>query len=179
MEFYFKNQIYGKIRHDFLNTYSIVPKDHPDRLKFADILSAMQKNGNFNPSSLGLSLKESRGTAAVLGMAVSDALGASTEFEHFNKEGLGVIKRGFSDIRTGRHGKIGIWTDDASMGLSMADSVLLNEYKCDPTHLRYLFTLWLRHGLNNGVRPHSIGLGGNISISMDEFMHRQDPFTAE
>ena len=110
-------------------------------------------------------------------MAVSDALGASTEFDHFRKEGLGVIKNGFSDIRHGRHGKIGIWTDDASMGLCMADSILLNDFEFDPLHLRYMFQLWLRHGLNNGVRPHSIGLGGNISISMDEFMHHQEPYT--
>lgn len=122
---------------------------------------------------------ESRGTAAVLGMAVADALGASTEFEFFQKEGLGVIKNGFSDIKNGRHGKIGIWTDDASMGLCMADSLLLNDYQFDPTHIRYLFNWWLRHGLNNGGRPHSIGLGGNISISMDEFMYEQNPFTAE
>ena len=60
----------------------------------------------------------------------------------------------------------------------MADSLLLNDYQFDPVHFRYMFTLWLRQGLNNGGRPHSIGLGGNISISMDEFMHEQNPFTA-
>lgn len=100
-------------------------------------------------------------------MAIADALGASTEFEYFHKQGLGQIKEGFSDIKKGRHGKIGVWTDDAAMGLCIADSILLNDYLFDPTHIRYLFTLWLRHGLNNGGRPHSIGLGGNIAISMD------------
>ncbi len=71
-----------------------------------------------------------------MGMAIGDALGASTEFIPFNKEGLGIIKTGFGDIiaaiRKGliqpRHGKIGVWTDDASMGLCLADSVLLNNY---------------------------------------------------
>jgi ADP-ribosylglycohydrolase len=63
------------------------------------------------------------------------------------------------------------------MGLCMADSILLNQFTFDPTNIRYLFTLWLRHGLNNGGRPHSIGLGGNISISMSEFMHDQHPYT--
>lgn len=84
-----------------------------------------------------------------------------------------MIKNGFKDIKKGRHGKIGIWTDDAAMGLCMADCVLLNDYHFNPIHMRYLFTLWLRHGLNNGGRPHSIGLGGNIAISMDEFMSKQ------
>jgi ADP-ribosylglycohydrolase len=42
-----------------------------------------------------------------------------------------------------RSGKIGIWTDDASMGLSMADSILLTDYNFDPQHLRYMFHMWL------------------------------------
>ncbi len=45
--------------------------------------------------------------------------------------------------------------------------------------MRYLFILWLEHGLNNGGRPYSIGLGGNISISMYEFMKKQDDYTEE
>jgi hypothetical protein len=52
------------------------------------------------------------------------------------------------------------------MGLCMADSILLNNFTFNPIHIRYLFHMWLQHGLNNGGRPHSIGLGGNISISM-------------
>lgn len=90
---------------------------------------------------------------------------------------MGVIKNGFSDIKHGRHGAIGVWTDDASMGLCMADSILLNDYIFNPTHIRYLFNLWLHHGLDNGGRPFSIGLGGNIAISMDEFMIKQEPYT--
>ena len=72
-----------------------------------------------------------------------------------------------------RSGTVGIWTDDASMGLCMADSILLTDYFFHPQHLRYMFTLWLEHGLNNGGRDYSIGLGGNISISMHEFMKKQ------
>jgi hypothetical protein len=32
--------------------------------------------------------------------------------------------------------------------------------------MRYMFILWLNNGLGNGGRKFSIGLGGNISISM-------------
>jgi hypothetical protein len=53
------------------------------------------------------------------------------------------------------------------MGLCMADSILLNNYLFNPKHIRHTFIAWLQHGLNNGGRPRSIGLGGNISISMD------------
>ena len=66
-----------------------------------------------------------------------------------------------------------MWTDDASMGLAMAYSLMLKDYKFDAVNTRYMFHLWLEHGLGNGGRDHSIGLGGNISISMREF--RDDP----
>ena len=68
-----------------------------------------------------------------------------------------------------RSGETTIWTDDCSMALCMADSRLLNNHNMDPKHMRFMFHLWLNHGLNNGGRRYSIGLGGNISISMCEF----------
>lgn len=86
-----------------------------------------------------------------------------------------MIKEGFKDIQEKveanildrRAGRIGIWTDDCSMALAMAYSLLLNDYKFDPVHIRYMFVMWLHHGLGNGGRKYSIGLGGNISISMN------------
>ena len=66
------------------------------------------------------------------------------------------------------------------MGLAMAYSLMLNDYKLNPVNIRYMFHLWLEHGLGNGGRPHSIGLGGNISISMREFSENPTlPFTAK
>ena len=85
MDFYFKHQIYAKVRHDFHNAYSVIPEDHPDRLRYRDIFTSMLQDNKYDPASLGLTLTESRGVAAVLGMAVADALGASTEFEKFRK----------------------------------------------------------------------------------------------
>jgi ADP-ribosylglycohydrolase len=49
---------------------------------------------------------------------------------------LGIVKNGFKDLEAAimegkihpRSGKVGIWTDDASMGLCMADSILLNDF---------------------------------------------------
>lgn len=52
------------------------------------------------------------------------------------------------------------------MALCLADSILTQNFEFNPIDLRYRFMLWLDYGLNNGGRPHSIGLGGNISISM-------------
>ena len=53
------------------------------------------------------------------------------------------------------------------MALCMADSLIMNKYKFDARHIRYMFHMWLYHGLDNGGRFRSIGLGGNIKISMD------------
>lgn len=44
MDFYFKQEIYRKIRFDFFNTYSVVGKEHPSRIKYSELLSAMSKN---------------------------------------------------------------------------------------------------------------------------------------
>ena len=57
------------------------------------------------------------------------------------------------------------------MALCMATSILFNKGQFVPKHIRYLFILWILNGLNNGGRKQSIGLGGNIKISMDEFMN--------
>lgn len=65
------------------------------------------------------------------------------------------------------------------MALSMADSLMNSKYTFDPINIRYLFNLWLNHGLNNGGRLYSIGLGGNISISMSEFNKEQTEFALE
>ena len=131
----------------------------------------------FDPILLGLSQKESRAVACFLGLAICDALGASTEFTPYKKDRRDLVKSDFEDVKKqiakgaldSRSGKIGIWTDDCSMALCMADSLLLQGFKFDPVHTRYMFHMWLEHGLGNGGRPHSIGLGGNISISMSEF----------
>lgn len=117
-----------------------------------------------------------RSVGCFLGLAICDALGASTEFIPFEKDRK-TIFRNFEELKMlinqkklkPRHGKIGVWTDDCSMALCIADSLLIKDFKFDPKHIRYLFHMWLYHGLNNGGRAKSIGLGGNIKISMDEF----------
>jgi ADP-ribosylglycohydrolase len=180
MELYFSN---AKLKHNLNQAYrlhSIIPKEDDDRVRFSAIFQEMENSKEFSPGKLALDLRQSRGVAAVLGMGIGDALGSCTEFHHFEKAGLGIVKSGFEDLRKlNRSGKVSVWTDDASMGLCMADSILLNDYVFNPAHMRYLFVLWLEHGLNNGGRPYSIGLGGNISISMYEFMREQQQYTRE
>ncbi len=63
------------------------------------------------------------------------------------------------------------------MALAMANSLVISNFKFDPVNIRYMFHLWLKHGLSNGGRPRSIGLGGNIAISMSEFIDDQESYT--
>ena len=64
----------------------------------------------------------------------------------------------------------GQWTDDASMSLCLADS-LLKCGKLDGSDVRITFWSWWHCGLNNAFRkdarkPGSVGLGGNIARSL-------------
>lgn len=93
----------------------------------------MKTNNDYNPDILELDIKSSRAIGAFLGLGICDAFGASTEFMAYNKD-RNIIEHGFSDIKQlikkgvldSRSGRIGIWTDDCSMALSMADSLLIN-----------------------------------------------------
>jgi ADP-ribosylglycohydrolase len=67
----------------------------------------------------------------------------------------------------------GQWTDDASMGICIADSVL-HTARIDFVDIRKRFYLWWNYGYNNAFvntdrkNKRSIGLGGNISKSLLE-----------
>jgi ADP-ribosylglycohydrolase len=91
---------------------------------------------------------------------------------HYNKDRKDLIEKGFKEIHEkvqakvlNKRGPVGVWTDDCSMALCLADSLLLNNFQLDPIDLRRRFLLWINCGLNNGGRRYSIGLGGNIAVS--------------
>jgi ADP-ribosylglycohydrolase len=150
------------------NLYSIIPFEDADRK-----LALEKLNG------IKLETVESKAIASMLGMAIGDALGANIEFLKFDRKRV-FITKGFDDLKPllaskklNKREEIGIWTDDASMGLCLADSILAQNFVFNALDLRYRFQLWLHYGYNNGGRPYSIGLGGNIKISMDEFIKFQ------
>jgi len=61
----------------------------------------------------------------------------------------------------------GIWTDDTSMGLCILDSLMLNN-EFNGTDIRLRFLKWHTEKYNNAeyYQHQSIGLGGNILVSM-------------
>eukprot|EP00009_Paramoeba_aestuarina_P001271 CAMPEP_0201510450 /NCGR_PEP_ID=MMETSP0161_2-20130828/3134_1 /ASSEMBLY_ACC=CAM_ASM_000251 /TAXON_ID=180227 /ORGANISM="Neoparamoeba aestuarina, Strain SoJaBio B1-5/56/2" /LENGTH=453 /DNA_ID=CAMNT_0047905623 /DNA_START=163 /DNA_END=1524 /DNA_ORIENTATION=- len=145
----------------------------------------------------GLLLRRSVGS--MMGMVVADALGAPFEFLpvrdwdmtrnkrpsnsqdpffEYPKDRAGVHHNPFNTFEL----KPGQWTDDASMGFCMADS-LICKGQYDGANMRVWFWNWWSNGLNNAFRydeqrkkAHagfggmslSVGLGGNISKSLSE-----------
>lgn len=121
-----------------------------------------------------------RSMGCMLGNAIGDALGAPLEFS--------PVRYGEGELEGMGHKKIwkkreyncfelkpGQWTDDTSMALCLADSLLCCD-GLDGLDLRQRFFLWWEHGYNNafGRDPDkeerdSVGLGGNISDSLHEW----------
>lgn len=88
-------------------------------------------------------VRQERATACMLGLGVSDALGANTEFLHYDKDRRDLIEHGFKEIFPkiekkilNKRGLIAVWTDDCSMALCLADSLLLNKFEFKPVDLR-------------------------------------------
>jgi len=118
---------------------------------------------------------------SICGMGVGDALGHPFEFmpaqdevtrgsPHFNLATMEFVE----EANTFRL-KRGQWTDDAAMGLCMADSLLLRE-GFDGSDMRVRFWCWWNRGYNNAFRKdpsrsNSVGLGGNIAKSLQAISH--------
>ena len=131
---------------------------------------------------------ELRSIGSILGMAIGDAMGSRLEFQHFIYEDeYEKLKEKYNipyleDMGTnpGGHFKLepGQWTDDTSMGLCLADSLLVNDGKLDKYDLMNRFIAWWIGGYNNAFRllekpRRSVGLGGNISLSLHQYL--KDP----
>ena len=116
-----------------------------------------------------LSILESGSMGSMLGMAIADAMGHRYEFEdvRYDKiilEDMGVGPGGAFDLLPGQ------WTDDTSMGLCLADSLIMKECNYDAHDLMHRFLCWWYYGYNNAFRfdnsrDNSVGLGGQISGS--------------
>ena len=117
---------------------------------------------------MSLTLDQAKGM--LLGMAVGDALGTSVEF----------MARGtfepVTEIRGGGPFRLepGQWTDDTSMALCLADS-LLHQGGWDAADCARRFVNWREHGYNsvNGV---CFDIGNQTSAALDRFLETGDPY---
>ena len=147
----------------------------------------------------GLSAAEDRAIGAMLGMAVGDSLGAPFEFLPYRAGGvppstLGLHAAPLDEAMNAFGLKPGQWTDDASMGLCLADSLLATPgFAFSPLDLMLRFTGWWQLGYNNAfgddaergkgggftfrAARSSVGQGGIIGASMDAFLSNGLAFT--
>jgi hypothetical protein len=84
---------------DLLNNFSIIDEKDADRVRFSAIFQKMREGKDYDPALLGIGdVEVERCIASLLGLAICDALGASTEFSPFIKKGYAFIQEGFKDI---------------------------------------------------------------------------------
>jgi len=117
-----------------------------------------------------------RAMGAMVGMAVADSVGAFLEFLPVGKKGSRFnpktlqVEGSFNKFKL----KPGQWTDDTSMGLCLADSLLVCR-GYDGADIRVRFWNWWHRGYNNAFRRdperrNSVGLGGNVAVSLKDVM---------
>jgi len=117
-----------------------------------------------------------RAVGCVVGMAVADAVGHPLEFlPAVDGPGVSGHRFNLADLTYTEplnRFKLepGQWTDDASMGLCIADSLIATGHY-DGSDIRLRFWNWWFKGYNNCFRfqrgrSNSVGLGGNISKSL-------------
>ena len=119
-----------------------------------------------------------RALGCVVGMCVGDAVGAPLEFSQCCDGGQDKGLRWVAATNSYPGGEVnnfglkrGQWTDDASMGLALADSLLATG-GFDGADARIRWHLWWARGYANAFKydgdgsKRSVGLGGNISRSL-------------
>lgn len=159
----------GTQSEDDLNSYSIF-QNHSPEFKQALVEEAVHSNGL------------NRAMGAMVGMAIGDSLGAPLEFlpatgvvgkSHFNFDTM-TFHEEYNKFKLKR----GQWTDDSSMGLCMADSLIVR-HCFDGSDMRVRFWCWWNRGYDNAFRRDpsrsgSVGLGGNIEKSLNAISNVKD-----
>jgi len=152
-----------------LVSYDIIPEDDEDRKIVQDLL----ENRKFS------SLQENKAITSFLCLGIGDALGAHLEGQlvDYNRN----IIKDFPSLDEVKHDKArpgyGLFTDDTSMALCMADSILLNNFEFNGIDMRHRFVLWWFKGYNNGRANDpkdklSFGIGTTTMNSMMYFLKK-------
>jgi len=157
-----------------------------DKKKVQDLLKALMGDSLIEKEE---NLKkftdlEKKAMGSMLGMAIGDAMGSRLEFYPYISEDKLKPSELLLNMGDKPGGKFrlepGQWTDDSSMGLCLADSLLVKKGQLDKFDLMNRFIAWWTGGYNNAFRNnhkyglptrHSVGLGGNISLSFRQYMH--------
>jgi ADP-ribosyl-[dinitrogen reductase] hydrolase len=179
-----------KWRPDALTRESLLLLTHDDESNSVPLSDELRALRARLARGGGADRRELHSIGAFVALVVGDALGAPLEFRAVSYDADAEPRvDGFADVvwRSGGGNKFGLapgqWTDDASMALSMAESLLAHG-QLQPLDLRLRFVLWWHLGYCNAfgydeTRLHrgSVGLGGNIGASFEEFFAEESEFT--
>ena len=110
-----------------------------------------------------------RGLGCLIGLAVGDALGTTLEFEDRDSRPpvTDIVGGGPFGLKPGE------WTDDTSMALCLADSILARG-RLDQTDLLDRFLRWHDSG-ENSVNGRCFDIGGATSSALDRYRGTGDP----
>lgn len=114
-------------------------------------------------------MTKDRYRGALLGLACGDALGTTVEFKP-----RGTFEPLTDIIGGGPFGlKAGQWTDDTSMALCLAESLIANQGMNFEDQLeRYLG--WWKHG-DNSVTGHCFDIGNTVRSAIEKYLRTGDP----
>lgn len=117
--------------------------------------------------------QQSRFTAALLGLAVGDALGTTVEFME-----PGRFEPVTEMVGGGPFGlPAGAWTDDTSMALCLADSLIACR-EFDPVDQLERYLRWWRDGHNSSI-GHCFDIGGSTRRALARFEQTGEPFPGD
>ena len=170
----------NKISETYFVKVSIFDTDEGTINKDKETINNFLKNLPEIPDSF--THQEKCAMGSMLGMAIGDAMGHRFEFQpvDYNPDPNELLE----DMGKGPGGAFqlepGQWTDDTSMGLCLADSLLIKNDEFDPHDLMLRFLCWWYGGYDNAFKnmPRgSCGLGGNISCALDRYIRKFEPYT--
>ena len=115
--------------------------------------------------SIGGMMNTDKATGMLVGLAIGDALGAVLEFQDAREPNNYITKY----TRGGEHNvSLGEWTDDTSMALAMAKSLL--EKKCfDANDIMSKFLKWYKGG-EYSPRGKCFDIGGTTAIALSSYL---------
>ncbi|CAF1501609.1 unnamed protein product [Didymodactylos carnosus] len=178
-----------------LNNHTTFPQQH-DRRQYDTLQSTNPSSRSESPSTPWLNLTDVRPAdiqyekppssnnpendmrlfdkihGSMIGMAIGDALGAHVEF----RPRAYLEQNPVSDMQGGGTWglKAGQWTDDTSMALCLAASLIVNKnFNSYDQLVRYKW--WWRKGYMSSIGK-CFDIGNATKASLDEFVNRQHKF---
>ncbi|HEY0330084.1 MAG TPA: ADP-ribosylglycohydrolase family protein [Rhodopseudomonas sp.] len=116
--------------------------------------------------------RRDRAIGALAGLAVGDAVGVPLEFQPRDSTAPLTDMIGGGPFRLDP----GEWTDDTSMALCLADSLLAAEGGFDAADLMRRFVAWWQQGENSVNRRGCFDIGLTIKAALQRWLEERDPY---